>query len=183
MKQIVADAIRFYYEENNDAVYLVRCKESLDVADVVATTAAEFSQEVSLPDSYWSFWPAYKVRVGFPTCSRGLFEAEFATEIFVSKLVRVFHVRHLFSVENQHERRIAPALDGYGNTGYIMSQFDMHEVVRERLAAHHYTELDLADMDEVIPSLSFPPDVTIFGRQVRVEFALFHDLLGLCPDE
>ncbi len=42
--------------------------------------------------------------------------------------------------------------------------------------------MSYAEIIEVIPELKFPKEVTIFGSQVTVEYAIFHDLLGLCPN-
>jgi hypothetical protein len=183
MKDIVEEAIRFYYDEPHDEEYLERCRGPLDVADVVASAAAEFAEEVQTPDPYWAFWPAYKVKADFGTCRKRDFEAEFESTILVSKLVKFFHVTHYFSVENRYGKRVAPTLDGYSGMGYIMPQFNMHETLRERLTERGYAELDLADMEEIVPALSFPEGVTIFGRQVSIQYALFHDLRGLCPQD
>jgi hypothetical protein len=182
VKDIIADAVRFYYEEGNDEIYVQRCREALDVADVVGTTAAEFAEDVYVPNED-AFWPAHEVWPLFGTFTRGVFEAEFQSQVYISKLARLFHVSHAFSVKNCHEQRVAPTLDGYGNTGYVMRQFDMHETLRQRLTERDYAELDLADMDEIVPGLSFPGGVTIFGRQVSVRYALFHDLRGLCSQD
>jgi hypothetical protein len=181
MNDLVADAIRFYYQDKNDVAYLERCRAPLEIADVIMATLTAFSQNVRLPGDSWAIWPAYEARVNFGTYTRDRVVAEFDTELLVSKLARVFHVRHGFSVENHHEERVEPTLFGYGNTGYTKEQFNLHEMLRQRLTACGYTELDLADMDEVVPTLAFPEGVTIFGRQVSVRYALFHDLRGLCP--
>jgi hypothetical protein len=181
MKDIVADAIRFYFQEDNDSVFLERCRAPLDVADLINTTVAEFDAKILVQSSVYG--PRYKLQVGFGTYRRDLFEAEFVTEIVVSKLVKLFNVLHAFSVENRHEQRVEPTLDGTGNTGFIMKQFEFHEALSQRLIERGYTELDHADMKEVIPTLSMPEDVTIFGRQVTVWFALFHDLRRLCPED
>lgn len=91
-------------------------------------------------------------------------------------------MRHGFSVENRHDERVAPTLDGISNTGYIMRQFNVHGALSQELT-RGYKDLDFPDMREIIPTLSFSEDVTIFGRQVSVEYALFHDLRGLCPKD
>ena len=179
MKQLVADAIRFFYQDSHDVIYRERCQAPLDVTGVVDASVAEFGVEFDIESGL--FWPAYEMQVSFGPYHRGIFEAEFRTTISISKLAKLFHVFHSFTVENQHEERVLPELDGYGNTGFIKKQFNLHEMLRQRLAECGYTELDLADMDEVVPALSFPEGVTIFGRQVSVRYALFHDLRGLCP--
>jgi hypothetical protein len=181
MKEIVADAIRFYYGQGNDSLYLERSQSPLAVAEIIRGTLREFNVMVQLESE--PIAPGYEVQVSFGTYARGAFDAEFVSTILVSKLVEVFHVVHFFSVKNRHEQRVEPTLDGYGGTGFIMPQFDMHEALRERLIARGYTELDLADMEEIIPTLSFPEDVTIFGRQVSVQVALFRDLRRLCPED
>jgi hypothetical protein len=129
------------------------------------------------------YWPAYDAQVSFGTYTRRSFEAEFVSTLYVSKLVKIFHVTHFFSVKNCHEQRVEPTLLGDWGTGLIMPQFNMHESLSQQLTSRGYTELDLLDMREIIPTLSFPEGVTIFGRQVSVQYALFHDLRGLCPED
>ena len=179
MQDAVKDAIRFYYEQSNDDVYLGRCRQSLDVTAVISTILDEFDAEVDFESN--PFWPSYQAQLSFGEYAQDMFVAEFRTTLLVSKLARLFHVFHAFSVKNNHELRVAPSLRGFAGTGYIIPQFNMHEVLRERLTALGYIELDLADMEEIIPTLSFPEGVTIFGRQVSVQVALFDDLRGLCP--
>lgn len=179
-RAIVSDAIRFYYEEKNDASYLERCQAPLQVAGEVASIVAGSGAEIDFESD--PFWPAYTAQLRFETCREGSFIASFTSTIAISKLGTLFHVAHFFEVENHHHERVEPSLFGHGNTGYIMKQLELHEALRQRLVGKGYTELDLADMAEVLPSLSFPEGVTLFGRQVSVEFALFHDLRGLCPE-
>jgi hypothetical protein len=151
------------------------------VANTVLATAKKFALTCEAEPA--SVQPDKKIRAKFGTYSRRLFVAEFDTEIRISKLANVFHVLHGFTVENQHENRLLTELDGYGNTGYIKRQFRLHEAITQLLTERGYTELTLADMEEVIPSLSFLEGVTIFGPQVKVEHALFQDFRGLCPQD
>jgi hypothetical protein len=181
MKDIVLDAVRKYHERGDDAAYLEQCHSLLHVTDLVYTIAVEFAEEVELEPE--RVGPGKRVWARFGTCRRDLFVAEFDTEIRISKLASVFHVLHGFTVANQHLERVEPNLFGYGNTGYIKGQFQLHEAITQRLTERGYTELTLADMEEVIPSLSFLEGVTIFGPQVKVEHALFQDFRGLCPED
>lgn len=176
MKPIVADTIRFYYEEPNDALYLERCRAHLDILDLVTRTAASLGVEVEVESDPVA--PAYKIWVSFGTFVQGFFVAEFDTEIVVSKLAKVFHLRHGFTVENCHDERVTPSLDGYGNTGYIKKQLRLHVALTRQLADSGYIELELADMEEIIAAM--PSLGGIAGAHVRVEHVLFQDMRGLC---
>lgn len=183
MIQVVQDTLRRFYQQHDHETYLRRCRQALDVAELVVDIVQGYSTE-SIDVLDYGIWPAWEVRTRFPTYRRGAFAARFDTTIKISKIAKLFHVLHGFDVENRHVTRVAPTLDGYGDIGYISCQFQLHEKVRDALVERGYAELDLADMEEIIPELSFPESVTIFGRQVSVEYALFHDVvLGLCVND
>lgn len=178
MKDIVKDAIHFYYEQSNERAYLERCRSESDTPQIILATATLHGAGLDFSSAPGG--PAYRIQVSFGICARGLFVAEFTTSIVVSKLAPLFNILHSFSVENRHERPSEPTLDGYAGTGFIVPQMDLHTALCEQLTERGYTELELADMDEVVPTLSPPRDASVFGRQVTVQFALFYDLLGLC---
>jgi hypothetical protein len=78
---------------------------------------------------------------------------------------------------------VIPVLRGYSDMGFIKQQYDFHTQASEILTKHGYIELKTTQMDEVICDLSFPEGIVIFGPQVTVRYALFHDLLELCSEE
>jgi len=75
-----------------------------------------------------------------------------------------------------------PTLDGSSPRPLIMQQADLDNHIAAALEGAGFSRLSYAEFNEVVCSLSFPSNVTIFGPQVTVEYALFHDLLGLCAD-
>ncbi|NTU27358.1 hypothetical protein HPX95_14410 [Bacillus tequilensis] len=62
-----------------------------------------------------------------------------------------------------------------------MSQQKLDTKLNQILKEMGYTALDYPEMNEVICDLDIKPE-PLFGPQVTVELALFHDLLELCPE-
>ena len=65
---------------------------------------------------------------------------------------------------------------------YIKEQYDFYDRISKSLVSIGYSEISYAELTEVVYGVSFPEGVKIFGPQVTVEYALFHDLLELCPE-
>ncbi|CAI8708686.1 MULTISPECIES: hypothetical protein [Bacillus] len=55
-------------------------------------------------------------------------------------------------------------------------------MINKTLKLGGYTDLSYAEINEVVEGVQFPEGVTLFGPQVTVEYALFHDVLDICPD-
>ncbi|MEH7190132.1 hypothetical protein [Bacillus toyonensis] len=73
-------------------------------------------------------------------------------------------------------------LDGYDTQAYTIQQLEFDSQVIQSLTSKNYTQLSYAEVNEVVMDLTFPEGVTIFGPQVTVEYAMFHDVLDLCPE-
>ncbi|KLA31148.1 hypothetical protein B4077_3416 [Bacillus cereus] len=73
-------------------------------------------------------------------------------------------------------------LDGYDTQPYTIQQVEFEQQVIQFLTSENYTQLSYAKVNEVVMNLKFPEGVTIFGTQVTVEYAMFHDVLDLCPE-
>ncbi|PGZ09121.1 hypothetical protein COE47_33070, partial [Bacillus thuringiensis] len=65
---------------------------------------------------------------------------------------------------------------------YTIQQLEFDLQVIQSLTSKNYTQLSYAEVNEVVMDLTFPEGVTIFGPQVTVEYAMFHDVLDLCPE-
>ncbi|WP_257144542.1 hypothetical protein [Bacillus toyonensis] len=73
-------------------------------------------------------------------------------------------------------------LDGYDTQAYTIQQLEFDSQVIQSLTSKNYTQLSYAEVNEVVMDLTFPEGVTILGPQVTVEYAMFHDVLDLCPE-
>ncbi len=127
-------------------------------------------------------WPCRKWVIQTSTVEKGDFHAKFETHLVISKLAPLFHIHHEFSVRNADEERVTPALGGFSEQAYSLSQFRLEEEACRILTSAGYSRLSFAELAEVVGDLSSPPGVTMFGPQVTVEYALFNDLFGWCGE-
>ncbi|PHG25620.1 hypothetical protein COI43_28150, partial [Bacillus pseudomycoides] len=65
---------------------------------------------------------------------------------------------------------------------YTFQQLELNQMINKTLKLGGYTDLSYAEINEVVEGVQFPEGVTLFGPQVTVEYALFHDVLDICPD-
>ena len=179
MNNLVEQTIKRIYKNRDQEFYLMRCSHKLILPDNFYLllrnsnlSIIDFNQERITPAKSWF--------IEFEQFNHGEFNASFTTKLLISKLAPLFYIQHEFEVENRIKKRIEPILDGYSGMPYIIAQYNFHEQISEVLRQGGYTELTYAEMYEVVCGLSFPEEVTIFGPQVTVEYALFHDLLDLC---
>jgi hypothetical protein len=183
MKDLVRENLERIYKNKDLEFYKSQCSKPIALPE-------SFFVLLDQPELYTSkdalktkIWPAKKWLVKFPKFNISEFESSFDTEILISKVAPLFYVEHAFQVKNKAPRKIEPSLTGSCSEGCIIPQYDFHSELSKILSDYGYLELDYADINEVIPELYFPEGVTIFGPQVTVEYALFHDLLDLCPDD
>ncbi|PEJ30943.1 hypothetical protein [Bacillus pseudomycoides] len=73
-------------------------------------------------------------------------------------------------------------LDGYDVQPYTFQQPELDQMINKTLRQVGYTDLSYAEINEVVEGVQFPEGVTLFGSQLTVEYALFHDVLDICPD-
>lgn len=181
MNDLVSQTIERIYKNRGQKFYLMKCRQELMLPDnfylllkAPGVSIIDSNQEEISPAKSWVF--------EFEQFNHGEFNASFTTKILISKLAPLFYVQHEFEVENKVEKRIEPTLGGYSGMPYTIAQYNFCEQISEVLRKGGYTELTYAEMYEVVCGLSFPEDITIFGHQVTVEYALFHDLLDLCSE-
>ncbi|MGN4414279.1 hypothetical protein ACTFOF_20850 [Bacillus cereus group sp. MYBK87-2] len=93
----------------------------------------------------------------------------------------VFYLQHKFSVDCPGASLMS-TLDGYDAQPYTIQQMEFDQQVIQSLTSKNYIQLSYAEVNEVVMNLKFPEGVTIFGPQVTVEYAMFHDVLDLCPE-
>lgn len=181
MNDLVGQTIELIYKNRNQELYLMKCTQELILPDNFYLLLKD--PELSIIDSNQEkISPGKSWFVEFEQFNHGEFNASFTTKLLISKLAPLFYIQHEFEVKNKVEKRIEPILGGYSGMPYIIAQYDFHKQISEVLSKGGYTELTYAEMYEVVCGLSFPEEVTIYGSQVTVEYALFHDLLDLCSE-
>jgi hypothetical protein len=126
------------------------------------------------------FWPGLRWRFRVARVHDGEFAATFHTVVQVSKLAPLYNVQHEFEVVNRDDQKMGVPLAGSSGRAYTRAQFRLAERLASMLQPLAYQELQYADMIEVVPELSMPANVHLFGSQVTVGYALFNDLLQLC---
>lgn len=176
LKEII-DKIYF----NKEYEYLKdKCKVEIHLPKEIEFTAKLLN--LNIIEYLGEVIPAKKWTFKYPEVIKGEFEASFSTTLLISKIAPFYYMQHEFEVENKDENKLAPTLDGFDGQPYIRSQYVFQEQVNEVLGNKRYFKLSYAEITEVISELSFSEGVTIFGSQVTVEHAIFHDLLGLCNE-
>jgi hypothetical protein len=181
MNHLAKEAIERIYANGDRQFYRTRSLEKISLPQEVHECVKNW--RLTMVEFYTAktCWPSKKWNFCFPKVQKGEFKAEFNTILLVSKLAPLFHVQHEFTVDNQSEERIRP-LDGFFEQSFIQPQFQLGETLTKAFNGSGYARLTYAEMNEVVCDLSFPPGVTIFGPQVTVQYALFHDLLGICTE-
>jgi hypothetical protein len=182
MNNTAKKAIEHYYINANYSYYLEKCNQNLDFIDGIESSLKDIDSNIS-EQSPQSIWPSKDWLIDYGEFSENSFNASFLTRLKISKLAPLFYVQHEFSVLNRVNSRIEPTLDGYSGMPYTMDQYNFQEKISKILEEKNYIKLTYSEMCEVITELSFSENVTIFGPQVTVEYALFHDLLDLCPED
>jgi hypothetical protein len=174
---------RIYFNEDKD-FYQKQCAGGAELDQIFHDyfSDLEGSGLVIKDVSLGEVWPSKEWRIGFGESISGEFNASFETVLKISKIHPVFYTQHEFTVQNKCLEKVIPCLDGFSDEAYIMSQYNFQEQVDKRLENLGHEKLYYPDMTEVICNLSFPEDVSVFGTQVTLEYALFHDVLNnLCP--
>ncbi|SEN68872.1 hypothetical protein [Lihuaxuella thermophila] len=171
--------IETMYSTMTDEEYLRLCKSRLSlpsqfygILDPGECQVTEiFADEV---------WPSIRWDFDFNKVNHGDTIFSFSTKLCISKLMPVFYIEHQFQVEVKTTFLHEPTLDGCSNQPYSKRQVDLHSRLSEVLKKSGYKEINFAEASSVICSLSMPVN-RIFGDQVTVEYALFHDVKDLCP--
>lgn len=178
MKDVVRQAIDRIYLANDHALYRDRCGSTADLPAELPAQLRDAS--ISLTEHHaGQHWPSWRWDMRLHRVVKGEFDAWFNSTLQLSKLARVYYLEHEFEIANCDDKRMDSKLHGFTGQPYTQAQFNLAERVAAVLTPAGYQPLTLAEMAEVIPELTFIPGVKIFGPQVTVEYALFHDLLRL----
>lgn len=132
-------------------------------------------------------WPSNQWFFDFDSKQINGIHFRFHTQLVISKLSPFYYVDHTFDVDLTDSEiwphMYDPCLDGYGNEPYTMQQYELHQQIRKALSSKRLIELFDDELEEVVADLTFVDGVNIFGKQVTVRYALFHDVLDACPED
>jgi hypothetical protein len=127
-------------------------------------------------------WPSCKWTFDQGYVTKGEFRVHYSSLLMVSKLAPLYYLQHEFQVDNKDDDMLSPTLDGFDIQPYTIRQAEVESIIQEVFSKQGYEKLSYSQMNEVLPELHFGEDVKIFGSQVTVEYAVFHDILEICPE-
>ncbi|PFR23133.1 hypothetical protein [Bacillus cereus] len=181
MNELVRKAIQHFYVNGAVNEYLLRCENKIELPKEL-TVFIHNAHIQTTPVNIDDIWPAEKYVFDFKPYKKENFNIDYSSTLLISKLAPVFYLQHEFSVDCPDDKSLMSTLDGYDEQAYTIQQLEFEQQVIQSLTSKNYKQLSYAEVNEVVTDLKFPEGVTIFGPQVTVEYAMFHDVLDLCPE-
>ena len=182
MKSIISKAIDKFYKKDNVEAYLACCNQKWLISSQLEKYADKNDIHVINVDGS-DIWPSVELFFEYPTFEKGEFNVQYCSTLMISKLAPIYYIQHEFEVDNVDPSNMSPILDGFDVQPYCKQQYFLEVEIDNWLIQLGYEKLGYAEINEVICNLRFKEEKPLFGSQVTVEYALFFDLLGVCPDE
>lgn len=182
MKPIILETINRFYKKENLAEYLARCEQKWIIPVQMEQYTNKNDIHVSNADSD-DIWPSVELFFEYPVFEKGEFSVQYSSTLMISKLAPIYYVQHEFEVDNVDPNYMSPTLDGFDVQPYCNIQYFLELEINSWMTQLGYEKLDYAEISEVICNLRFKDEKPLFGEQVTVEYALFFDLLEVCPDK
>ncbi|MFB9275603.1 hypothetical protein ACFQMJ_22235 [Cohnella cellulosilytica] len=182
MREVVVQTVKRYYEIGDKSSYVKNCESIWEMPTKILDFCKIRGVEVQqLLQNKNQVWPSAKWLFTVPHSQwTNEIEVIFSSNFMVSKLAPVYYIQHEFSLPNLERESLSPVLDGYGTQAYTFIQQDLEDMISAQLGNMGYEKISYAELHEVVCALEFPKGVSVFGPQVSVEYALFHDLLDHC---
>lgn len=181
MNVLVNRAIQqFNVNEDNDE-YLLKCANRIELPKEL-TAFIHNAHIQTTPVNIDDIWPAEKYTFDFKQYKKDNLKINYSSTLLISKLAPLFYLQHEFSVYCPDDTSLMSTLDGDSTEAHTIQQLEFEQQVIQSLTSNNYTQLSYAEVNEVVMDLKFPEGVTFFGPQVTVEYAMFHDVLDLCPE-
>lgn len=114
--------------------------------------------------------------------SNGNFNAEYETVIKISKVANAFVLYHRFRVNNMDPDGLFPILETEPWEQFTLQQYDLEEKALKYLADKNVSQIETNEFDMVVTGIDMPEN-SLFGRQMTIGTALFHDAFGICDRE
>ncbi|PFH64518.1 hypothetical protein [Bacillus nitratireducens] len=181
MNELVKKAIQQFYVNEDKDEYLLKCANRIELPiELQSFTNNRNILTTSVKNNV--IWPAEKYIFDFKPYKKENLKVDYSSTLLISKLAPVFYLQHEFSVDCPDDTSLMSTLDGDNTQAYTIQQLEFEQQVIQSLTLKSYTQLSYAEINEVVMDLKFPEGVTFFGPQVTIEYALFHDVLDICPD-
>ena len=100
------------------------------------------------------------------------------TSIDISKIANVFTVLHQFRVKHVNPNKREPSLYGFGEAPYTIKQKHLEDELITYLEANGLYRINMEEANEVVEGIGMPEN-NLFGTQMTVGTALFHDVWEL----
>ncbi|ENQ3112605.1 hypothetical protein AYK81_29075 [Bacillus thuringiensis] len=181
MNELISSAITKYYKNKDVENYLLKCKEKIQFPLELGRYLEKNRVDMTDMNSE-DVWPSTKFIFEYPPFKKDGFTINYSSSLLISKLSPVFYVQHEFEIESPDENLLMSTLNGYDVQPYTLQQLELDQMINKTLRQVGYSDLSYAEINEVVEGVQFPQGVTLFGSQLTVEYALFHDVLDICPD-
>ncbi|MCM2997179.1 hypothetical protein M3647_06825 [Paenibacillus cellulositrophicus] len=181
MNNLVREVVESFYHHEDKLGYLLRCQSTIELPSVLMSFLNNNNIKLQ-PFNTGDVWPSCKWIFIHENYCKGEFRVSYSSVLMVSKLAPLYYLHHEFQVDNKDEQKMSPTLDGFDEQPYTRTQAELESIIEESFKKLGYEQLSYKEMNEVLQGIQFGDDVGFFGQQVTVEYALFHDVLEICPD-
>ncbi|MFC6332755.1 hypothetical protein ACFP56_08990 [Paenibacillus septentrionalis] len=181
MNYLIREVVKNLYHQENRLEYLSKCKSKIELSSELITFLKNNNLTLH-PHNNGDVWPSCKWTIVQGDYCKGEFRVSYSSLLMVSKLAPLYYLHHEFQVDNKDVQKMSPTLNGFDEQPYTSIQADLESIIKELFNEQGYEQLSYKEMNEVLTGIFFGDDVELFGQQVTVEYALFHDVLEICPD-
>jgi hypothetical protein len=181
MNALVKEVVESLYKPKNESEFLSRCRKTFGLPKELLSSLSNNHIKID-PHNLGDVWPSCKWTFVQKDYCEGEFRVSYSSMLMVSKLAPLYYLHHEFQVDNKDDQKMSPTLDGFDVQPYTQTQAELESLIKESFTKLGYEQLSYNEMNEVLYGIHFGEDVDFFGPQVTVEYALFHDVLEICPE-
>lgn len=179
MNPVIEEVLNRYYRQGDELGYLVVCSSPLRLPPEITNRLPFVTW---LDHNLGEVFPSCKWTLDLGEVRNGEFAVHYSSVLMVSKIAPVYYVHHEFQVQNRDTEAMSPTLDGFDTQPYTKKQFTVDSVIQQAFDKMGYQKLSIQQMNEVVTWLEFKEEMALFGEQVTLEYALFHDIFDRCPE-
>lgn len=166
-----------YFTENFKKNYKKLCSRKLSFLNDLKMISLDIEMTVDI-------WgnddddddPCIEICYTFPIVENLNFRLETNTILRISKLCKIYHISHEFSVQNMDPEAIDPSLDGYSGLPYTNNQYFIEEAIKNVMNTNMYSGIIEKEL-MYVPKRDLELETDFFGLQLTLENMLFRNLL------
>lgn len=183
MRGVLKKYIRRIYFDKDYAFFRERSEGTPYYIYGLITKLTPFCKEITDSESIDKDdkYPGVIIVCCFDGYSNKHFNISYTTYINISKVANIFTLFHQFEIENINPNKIEPTLDGFGEKPYTVQQKILEDELANYLIDNNVQRIGLDEAGEVIEGIDMPKN-NLFGTQMTVETALFHDVWEIIKD-